>query len=144
MPRDLVGELLRKGLKCLTGVLVEVLRADVVRDRRTVIDLLCCGPVAFFLATIAACFVRLAVPTRGLRLAIATLGPAVAALARRLAIATRRIAGASSISALTSGFATTRSPATGGLPTVSAGVSRLCHESILSSKCLRNAARPLP
>ena len=70
MPRDLVGELLGKGLQGLTGVLVEVLGADVVRDRRTVIDLLRCGAVALFLATITASFVRLAVPTRGLRLAV--------------------------------------------------------------------------
>lgn len=43
MARDTIGQLFRQTLQGLLGVLVEIVRADIVRDRRTVVDLLVDG-----------------------------------------------------------------------------------------------------
>jgi hypothetical protein len=70
----LVGELLRKALKSLSSVLVEVLRADVIGDRRAVVDLLSSRPVALLLSAVATRFVGFAVTPRRRRLAVTASG----------------------------------------------------------------------
>jgi hypothetical protein len=70
----LVGELLRKALKSLSSVLVEVLRADVIGDRRAIVDLLSSRPVALLLSAVATRFVGSAVTPRRRRLAVTASG----------------------------------------------------------------------
>src|SRR4051794_28663612 len=75
----LVLELLRQALQRLPGMLVQVLGAHVIRDRRAVVDLLRGSAVALFLTAIATRLIRLAVTAR-------CRGLAVTARRRRLAI----------------------------------------------------------
>ena len=104
VPSDLVGQLLGQALKGLTGVLVEVGRADVVGDRRAVVDLLRCRTVALLLTPVAAGLVGLAVTAWGLRLAVAPSGRRLpVAPIGRLSAGARRLATATTIASTLTG-----------------------------------------